>query len=217
MIAKPYSGHGSIRRGALALAAAPFLAGCFTYPVNPALTRYEPTAGYRFCNRSMGPGNSDRNFVIVTLSGGGTRAAAFAYGALRQLEETPVGHSGFSLLDEVDVISSVSGGSFAAGYYGAHGKEAFLRSFPDDVLYRKIERDLILRLACPWFWPRLLSPWYGRSDLADGYYDRHIFRGASFRDLPVQRPLIQLNATDISLGASFAFVQDDSPCASRAQ
>jgi NTE family protein len=75
------------------------------------------------------------------------------------------------------------------------------------VLHRPIQRDLVLQVLAPWNWPKLLSWHYGRGDLADAYYDRHIFDGRTFGEMPMRRPLIQLNATDISLGSRFSFVQ----------
>ena len=54
------------------------------------------------------------------------------------------------------------------------------------------------------------SRWYARSDLADRYYAAHIFGATRFADLPRERPLLLLNATDIGIGigARFAFLQD---------
>lgn len=186
------------------------LAGCAHYPRNPALEPpYDPQGGYRFetlasDDRAADP---DETFVVVTLSGGGTRAAAFSYGVLEALRDTDLGDS-HRMLDEVDVISSVSGGSFAAAYYGLFGPDVFFRDFPDAVLHRSIETDLALRVAAPWNWPRLLSPWFSRGDLADEYYDEHIFQHRHYADLPRRRPFIVLNATDISLGAQFSFTQE---------
>ena len=56
--------------------------------------------------------------VLVAFSGGGTRASAFAYGVLKELADTEVitAKGTRPLLHEVDVISSVSGGSFTAAY-----------------------------------------------------------------------------------------------------
>ena len=50
--------------------------------------------------------------LILAFSGGRTRAAALAYGVLQELRDTPVVANGreTSMLDEIDVISSVSGG-----------------------------------------------------------------------------------------------------------
>src|SRR5205823_6547751 len=71
--------------------------------------------GYRFENFPATGRNSDSIFVILTFSGGGTRAAALAYGALQELAHTQIdtGARVRSVLDEVDVISTISGGSFA--------------------------------------------------------------------------------------------------------
>lgn len=57
--------------------------------------------------------------VVLAFSGGGTRAAALAYGVLEALRDTRITLDGESqrLLDEVDLISSVSGGSFTAAYF----------------------------------------------------------------------------------------------------
>src|SRR5690242_3453571 len=56
--------------------------------------------------------NSDKLFVVVTFSGGGKRAAAFSYGvleALRDVQVTTPDGDVHPLLDEVDIISAVSG------------------------------------------------------------------------------------------------------------
>jgi NTE family protein len=183
------------------------LAGC--YPVNPALRQFTPTGGYRF--QSLGDQAEQRaqneTFVVLAFSGGGTRAAAFAYGALEALKETDIG-AGRSLLDEVDIISSVSGGSFAAAYLGLFGQEKFFAEFPSQVLHRPLESGIIWSAVNPLHWPELLSPYFGRGDLADRYYDSHVFEGKQFKDLPRHRPFIVLNATDIERGAQFAFTQD---------
>jgi NTE family protein len=60
---------------------------------------------------------------MLSFSGGGTRAAALAYGVLQHLARTPIA-GGRSLLDEVDVISSVSGGSFTAAFFALNGPAA---------------------------------------------------------------------------------------------
>ncbi|MBI3784991.1 MAG: patatin-like phospholipase family protein [Deltaproteobacteria bacterium] len=187
--------------------------GCsyFSYPENPLLEASGSQADYRL--RTVIPPTpgveDDQTLVILTLSGGGTRAAALAYGVMRELDRGKIGGGSKSLLDEVDVISSVSGGSFAAAYYGLFGKRQFFEQFKPDVLNRSIECDLILRMLAPWNWPRLLSPYFGRSDLASEYYDKHIFKGRTFADLPKRRPFIVLNAADMTLGAQFTFTQDD--------
>src|SRR5262245_34256537 len=102
------------------------LAGCAHYPVNAPLTRAALETGYRFTNLPH-TNNSDSLFIVLAFSGGGTRAAALAYGVLEELARTQIVWEGRSgrLLDEVDLISSVSGGSFTAAYYGLYGDRIF--------------------------------------------------------------------------------------------
>ncbi|MHB0983325.1 MAG: patatin-like phospholipase family protein, partial [Thiobacillus sp.] len=102
------------------------LAGCAHYPPNMPLDRHDPAYGYRFTNLAS-PDEADDMLVVVTFSGGGTRAAAMAYGVLEHLANTEVTRKGKPrrLLDEVDIISSVSGGSFTSAYYALYGERIF--------------------------------------------------------------------------------------------
>ena len=199
-----------MRRLALSFATLVLVAGCAHYPPNPHLTHYDEHAGYRYENLQPGPKNSDSLFVILTFSGGGTRAAALSYGVLEKLRNTHITWEGRerSLLDEVDVISSVSGGSFTAAYYTLFRDRTFTQ-FPRDFLYRDIEGDLKGLLLNPANWVKLASPDYGRIDMAADFYDREIFAGKQFSDLlqQDQRPYLMVNATDMSAGAQFTFVQ----------
>jgi NTE family protein len=178
------------------------------YPVNPRLPRaHDPRTTYRYANVAAGAGNTDEVLVILTFSGGGTRAAALAFGALQGLRATQLA-GGRTLLDEVDVISSVSGGSFAAAYLGLFGQERFFARFRSEVLSRRLEWGIVLDLLKPWNALRLLSPHYARSDVADAYYGRVLFEERTFARMPRTRPFIVLNATDISQGAQFSFTQE---------
>jgi len=73
-------------------------------------------------NRTTIPDDDNRLFVIVTISGGGTRAAGFGYAVLKELQDTKL-NDGTTLLKHVKVISSVSGGTFAALDYGLRGDQ----------------------------------------------------------------------------------------------
>lgn len=135
---------------ALALASLFALAACASVePGNPPLAQYAPHQGYRFDALARGD-NSDALFVIVTFSGGGTRAAALAYGVLEALRDTRVTWQGrrIALLDEVDVISSISGGSFPAAYYALRGPRIF-DEFAGKFLYRDIQGELVGQALSP--------------------------------------------------------------------
>jgi hypothetical protein len=185
-------------------------AACASFTPNPPLAKYAPDAGYRFERLERGD-NSDELFVIVTFSGGGTRAAALAYGVLEALRDTAIEWQGRrgALLDEVDVISSISGGSFPAAYYALRGGQIF-DEFPDRFLYRPIQASLIKLALWPASWLKLAAPDFGRSDLAAELYHREVFGGATYADVIARnrRPFVILNATDMSTGSQFPFIQD---------
>lgn len=189
--------------------------GCATYILNQPLADYDPNKGYRFPglikDASLDTSNSDSLFVCLAFSGGGTRAAAFAYGVLEKLHTTQIEWEGktSSLLDEVDCISGISGGSFTAAYYGLFGKRIF-QDFRERFLDRDIQGELLARILSPLNWPRLASPKFNRIDLATELYDETVFDGKTFDDLGSQgkRPFIIINATDLVSGQSFEFTQD---------
>ncbi|MFN2428045.1 MAG: patatin-like phospholipase family protein [Candidatus Binatia bacterium] len=162
--------------------------------------------GYYIGSSEADRTNRDETFVVLAAAGGGTRAAAFTYGALQAMQQTEIG-AGKTLLDDLDLITSVSGGSFAAAYYGLFPEEFFSR-FPEDFLYRSMGRGLALRMASPRNLLRLMSPAFSRSDLAAEYYGEEFFRNRTFADMPRTRPWIAINATDLSSGAQFPFTQN---------
>jgi len=184
--------------------------GCAHYPINEALKQVDPQSGYR--PRSTGaPGNSENLLLYLTFSGGGTRAAALSYGVLEELRKTEVVIDGKKrrLLDEIDGISSVSGGSFTAGYYGLFGDRIF-EDFETKFLKKNIQGGLTARTFLnPINWFRLSSTHFDRSDLAAEYYDKHVFEGKTFGDMAARKgPMIMMNATDMTHGIRLGFSQD---------
>lgn len=186
------------------------LAACSSFPPNPPLAKYDPAAGYRFDQLEQGT-NSDELFVILSFSGGGMRAAALSFGVMEALRDTLIDwdQRKVSLLDEVDVISSISGGSFPAAYYALYGSRIF-DEFPDKFLYRPIQSDLLMQFFRPYNLVKLASPSFGRSDLAAEFYNHEVFSGGTYADVIKRgrRPFVILNATDMSKGTQFSFVQD---------
>ena len=193
------------------------LAGGCLGPVvkNGPLAERDLQAGYRFDVLKPGPGNTDDVFVCLCFSGGGTRAAALSFGVLQALRDTRIPASEDRperrLLDEVDVISSVSGGSFTAMSYGLNRDAIFDGRFEREFLKQDIQNRLIFMLLSPA--NLLLLPYVmlDRMDLAANYYDKAVFDHQTYRDLLDRgdRPYLVINATNMALGKRFEFTQDD--------
>jgi NTE family protein len=154
--------------------------------------------------------NSDKLFVVVTFSGGGKRAAAFSYGVLEALRDvqvtTPDGEQ-HSLLDEIDLISAVSGGAFTAAYYAMFGKEIF-ESYAPRFLNHDTEKDLWHKVLKPTSWPRLAKRLVSRSDLEVEYFDQELFNGATVSDLMTRSPRVIVTSTDLVRAKPFTFTRE---------
>lgn len=193
----------------VALLVCGFLVGCAQHYVNAPLEQFDRSTGYR--PENVIRRDDDTLMLVLSFSGGGTRAAAFAYGVLEELARTEVYRNGQMrrLVDEIDFITSVSGGSFTAAYFGLFGDRIF-EDFEERFLNRDVQGALIARvLLNPYNWFRLASPSFSRSDLAAEYYNKHIFDGRSFSDMMAARaPWIALNATELTLGSRYEFSQE---------
>lgn len=183
------------------------LAGCTAhYPVNEPFSPVVET-GASIALPSAGEARSDSLLIGLAFSGGGTRAAAFSYGVLEALADVKIRWDGRErrLLDEIDVISSVSGGSFTAAYFGLFGDRIF-EDYADKFLYRDVQGQLTGSLFSPAAWTRLGSSKFDRSDLAAEYYDEILFEGKTFDDILARNgPRLNINATEIAVGAQFTF------------
>jgi NTE family protein len=201
--------------GLLAALAAALMTGCTAIaPVNQPIAQVAPNTGYRvgrLLKRTAVRNNDPRTLIVLAFSGGGTRAAALSYGVLEELHRTQVTVDGRThpLIDEVDVITGVSGGSFTALSYALYGDRLF-DEFVTRFLKRDVQGELLRRALSPSWWGRLAAPTYGRSELAADYYDEILFGGATFDDLQgLDTPLAVVSGTDLSTGARFEFTQQN--------
>lgn len=160
----------------------------------------------------------DPNFIAVAISGGGTRSAIFAAAVLFELER-------YKLLDDVDVMTCVSGGCITAAYHALSCTEedkskclptaAKTRrpKWEEDRVYKLLTRNYELRWIGNWFWPdNLLRYWftyYDRTDimaetLSDNLYDTSRFGGKPFRfrDLNPRRPNLLISSTNASASSA---------------
>ncbi len=183
------------------------LGGCATRQVNPPIAKHDQSSLHQFQRQRLRGDQQD--LVVLAFSGGGTRAAAFSYGVLETLRSmeivTKTGRK-TRLLDEVDVITGVSGGSFTALAYGLYGEKLF-DQYQARFLKRNVQGQLTTRVLNPLNWGALWSTGYERSELAAQLYDEILFNGATFADLyRAGGPAIVVSATDLASGSRIVFV-----------
>jgi len=185
------------------------LTGCASlerYPDNPPLERFDSNTSL-IGLREQGNGDT---LLIVTFSGGGTRAAALAYGVLEALKNTPLGKGDErrTMLDEVDMISSVSGGSITAAYFGLFGERTFT-DFRGAFLERNVTAELTSILLTPTTLSRISSDTFGSGDVLDEYFSKALFGKTPVRQLvDGEGPFVQINATDLFKGGQFGFTPE---------
>ena len=187
-------------------------AGCASRPINERIDKVDLASGYRPDLRlAHRPNNDPHTLLVLAFSGGGTRAAALSYGVLEALRASEVIVDGQRrrLLDEVDVITGVSGGAFTALAYALYGERLFAE-YETRFLKRNVQGDLVAHTLNPLNWPKLVGGSYGRSELAAEYYDEILFGGATFGDLlDKPTPIAIVAGTDLSTGSRFPFTQSD--------
>jgi NTE family protein len=152
------------------------------------------------------PANYDDMVVALSFSGGGTRAAAFSYGVLQGFEQTrvPTRSGPVSLLERLDFLSGVSGGSILAAYYGLHGREGYA-DFKQRFLLANGEEALQTNLSL-FNIAKGLEGGVNDASAFPPWLDAHLYNHATFRDLfRRQHPRVWINASDIYNRTAFIF------------
>lgn len=185
------------------------LAGCasvYNQPLNtPAANPFHGIVRSAEAAESGGagaPGLRSDTVIGLAFSGGGTRAAAFAYGVLERMAQTPTAKHG-QLLDHIGVISGVSGGSIMAAYYGLKGPAALT-----DFRTRYLTQDLMSQLNTSLSLgniSRALGGGANTDTALRDWFNAHLFHGATFGSLIGRRPVTIINATDIYNRTPFLF------------
>jgi len=187
----------------LAIAFAGVLAGCasvYNLPGNAPL-------GASVADNNFGrevPSYDDDMLLALSFSGGGTRAAAFSFGVLGELDRSRAGsNQAKSLLDHVDFVSGVSGGSVTAAYFGLK-KRAALDDFRERFLLRNAEEGLNTQLSLGNI-GRAFGGGVNDSQFTE-WLDRNLFDGARFETFREdRRPRVWINASDIYNRTPFVF------------
>lgn len=175
--------------------------GCATALPQPAAL---PVSASTHANQVLDQeARRDGRFVGLAISGGGSRAAVFGGAMLRELHR-------LGLLQQVDVLSAVSGGALPAAYYALDGYRTV--DFADGFLERMgydFQSDIRGRFLSP---DNLLAYWFTdatKSDTVVQVLDDQLFHGATYADLNPARPKLLLNATDALTGEPFV-ISDES-------
>jgi NTE family protein len=150
--------------------------------------------------------NYDDMVVALSFSGGGMRAAAFSYGVLEGFEQihVPTRTGNVSLLDRLDFLSGVSGGSILAAYYGLHGRAA-IGDFKQRFLLVNAEESLQTELSIGNI-ARGLDGGVNDATQFPVWLDAHLYNNATFKDLLRRpRPRVWINAADIYNRTAFIF------------
>ena len=202
-------------KGAI-LGAVCFLSACSLVQYQPLSTiqKVDLNTGYRF-EQAFSQRANDDLLMFVVISGGGTRAAALGYGVLEELNQQRLPHRQQSLLEEIDLVYGVSGGSVLAVYFALHGKET-IPSFERRFLKQNFQRQMTKQIFSAANLLRLTSPEFGRGDLLQEQFENTLFKNATFGDLEKHRkgPFAVISATDMAMGSRFDFTQErfDSMC-----
>lgn len=166
-----------------------------TTPINQALT--QPPAPPVEIELGV-----EGDAIALALSGGGARAASFSLGVLLQLRDMK-GPDGRALIDKVALVTSVSGGSTIAAWFGLHGAVG-LDGFRAAMLDKDWQSQLHTTFMSPENWQRLMQGGVNGPDKLANWLDKEVYASAHMKDLS-NHPRVIINAADLYNGTPFAF------------
>lgn len=200
---------------------APLLAGCtfVNVPLNPpdaqVTERRTNHTHAALLRTSLPPSDpaapppklprDDGYFVGVAISGGGLRSANYSAAVMFELQR-------LGLLDRVDAVSSVSGGSLTAAYYCLAPDRDWNPGNLQRKLTHRYAHDMWVQFFLPWNTFALAFTDLDRSDLLARALDHELFapggREQTYGDLRPDRPRLLINATDLQSGQRFVFANE---------
>ena len=173
------------------------------------------------------PSRRDPNFVALALSGGGSRAAVFSAAVMFELRK-------HGILQQVDVVSSASGGSVSAALYAASCDDGQTCAPPvtpnltrtvwkESIIYPLLQQNYIDRWRINCWRPENIVryvTYFDRTDVMAETFAEGLFGGTRdteksflFRDLNPRRPYLILNSTNntdsVAVPEIFSFTEKD--------
>jgi predicted acylesterase/phospholipase RssA len=152
------------------------------------------------------PPFGDDVFIGIAMSGGGSRATNFSAAVLLELEK-------LGILQHADVISSVSGSSLTAAYYGLYGNNKNSDHRWDEASVREA---FLTDFQSGWF-RRWFNPWnvmrywltnFTRSDIMIENLNDELYDDNTYTKLIGRTPQIIINATSYTNGEPFIFTPE---------
>ena len=186
------------------------LTSCTTINFSPIKTinHIDTQQSYRVL-RELEKSYDDGNLIILMFSGGGTRAAALAYGVLEELnrQTITINSAKANFLEKVDLVFGVSGGAVLATYFALHGKNtipSFYANFLKQNFQKQVIKEIFSSLS------RLNSAEFGRGDILQEQFNSFLYKNSTFGDLAQKRlgPLAIISATNMNLGKKVIFTQE---------
>jgi len=155
-------------------------------------------------------GDDGSTILGLAFSGGGTRAAAFAYGVMREIDSYVVDlvPRRRTLLDNVRMVSGTSGGAVAAAYLAYRGQDAY-RDFRERFLLQNAEASMRTSTSSPANIVRAIGGGVNDLDNLPRWLNNNLFDGATFGALrKPDTPTLWITASDIFHGTPFLFTYD---------
>jgi predicted acylesterase/phospholipase RssA len=151
--------------------------------------------------------SKDDVFIGIAMSGGGSRATNFSAAVLLELEK-------LGILQHATVISSVSGSSLTAAYYGLYGDNSAPDSehlWNEDSVREAFLTDFLSGWILRWFDPSNIARYwltnFTRSDIMIETLNDELYDGKLYKDFIKKEnfPQIIINATSFTNGRPFVF------------
>ena len=159
---------------------------------------YETAASWRLGDLEL----RDKRFIGLAISGGGLRAANFGAAVMLELHQR-------GLLELVDVMSGVSGGTLPIAYFALSPGKSGL--FTEAALREAFGYDFVSSTVRRLFLPqniyRNLLTDFVKSDILVQTFDSQLFKGARFADLKPY-PKVLINATLLNNITRFTFTDE---------
>lgn len=179
---------------------------------------FDNVAGYK--NPEQPPVMEEPVNLAISISGGGSRSAVFSSAVLEQLAYIPdPRHPGRTILDGVDAISAVSGGSLSATYFSLYKPADFSNQDVNVEFFQRYKSNMTTDFQMRGVAHYLTHPWEAVGKYYTRYrfvqtlgetFDQHIFKGSNFnmlheREMAGEAPVTLINATSLDTGKKFLF------------